>query len=131
MTRFFSLLAVVLCSILSIEAASSEAIEFESKTYDFATVSDDSVPLTHDFVFTNLSDSPLVVMSASASCGCTHARFSPEPVLPGQSGKITVTFRPAGQRGYVTKNVKVRYKAAGKKVKTVTLKITGNVVPAK
>ncbi|MDE5567507.1 MAG: DUF1573 domain-containing protein [Muribaculaceae bacterium] len=112
-----------------IAQAGGHDIEFAELTYDFGTVKSDNGPVTHDFVFTNTADVPVTVMSASVSCGCTRPKYSSEPVKPGKTGKITVSFLPKGQKGYISKNVKVRYKAAGKKTRSITIKITGNVVP--
>lgn len=109
--------------------AADHDIEFAEQTYDFGTVKAYNGLVTHEYVFTNTTDVPVTVMSASASCGCTRPKYSNEPVLPGKTGVITVSFLPKGQKGYISKNVKVRYKAAGKKVRSITIKITGNVVP--
>lgn len=109
--------------------AAEHDIEFAELTYDFGTVKSDNGPVTHEYVFTNTSDVPVTIMSASVSCGCTRPKYSSEPVKPGKTGKITVSFLPKGQKGYISKNVKVRYKAAGKKTRNITIKITGNVVP--
>lgn len=126
------LLFYLLCAVMSVgivKAADNKDISFSEKSYDFGTVKADDPVVEHEFVFTNNADVPLTVMSASASCGCTRAKYTAEPVKPGQQGKIIVTFHPKGQRGYISKNVKVRYKVAGKKVKNLTLKISGTVTP--
>lgn len=124
-----TLLAALTATFASQAAASDTAPEFEITSFDFGTVKAGDPDVTVGFNFTNPGDTPLAIVSASAACGCTRARYSPEPLRPGGSGTVTVTFRPKGQRGYVNKTVKVRYKAGGKKAKTLTLRITGNVVP--
>ncbi len=110
-------------------AGNDKGIEFAETSYDFGTVKADNGDVSHVYEFTNTSDVPLTIMSVSANCGCTHPKYSAEPVRPGEKGQITVTFQPRGQRGYISKNVKVRYKVAGKKVRNLTIKITGNVTP--
>ena len=122
---FLSVLAA--CSISF--AAEKHEISFVEVSYDFGTITAEHKPVTHEYEFTNTADVPLTVLSASASCGCTRPKYTHEPVKPGKKGKITVTFLPKGQRGYISKNVKVRYKTAGGKTRNVTLKITGNVTP--
>ena len=109
--------------------AADHELEFAELTYDFGTVKSDNGPVTHEYVFTNKAETPVTIMSASASCGCTRPKYSNEPVKPGKTGKITVSFLPKGQKGYISKNVKVRYRAAGEKMRSITIKITGNVVP--
>lgn len=110
-------------------AGGKEEINFAETVYDFGTVKADHKPVTHEYEFTNISDVPLTILSVSASCGCTRPKYDPKPVQPGKSGKIKVTFLPKGQRGYISKNVKVRYQTAGGKRKHLTLKITGMVTP--
>lgn len=124
----FILLSFVLVAF-AVNAADNKNIEFSEMAYDFGTVKADSAPITHEYVFVNTGDQPLTVLSVSASCGCTRPKYTHEPVKPGKKGKITVAFNPRGQRGYICKNIKVRYKSAGSKTRNVTLKITGNVTP--
>lgn len=129
MKKSLLILVAVISAFLSAYAADDNNIEFEEVTYDFGTVKADHGPVKHDYVFTNTGDQPLTVLSASASCGCTRPKYTHEPVKPGKKGKIEVNFLPKGQRGYISKNIKVRYKVAGGKTKNITLKITGNVTP--
>ncbi len=129
MKRILLLLFAAVMTLGVAYAADDKNITFAEKSYDFGTVKADDPIVTHEFVFTNTADVPLTIMSASASCGCTGAKYTAEPVRPGEQGKVIVTFMPKGQRGYISKNVKVRYKVAGKKVKNLTLKITGTVTP--
>lgn len=129
MKRFLLLILTAVMSLGVVYAADDKNIAFAEKSYDFGTVKADDPIVTHEFVFTNNADVPLTVMSASASCGCTGAKYTSEPVKPGEQGKIIVTFMPKGQRGFISKNVRVRYKVSGKKVKSLTLKISGTVTP--
>ncbi len=129
MKRLLLLLVAAVIGLVVASAGAPKDIDFAELSYDFGTVKASDPAITHDFIFTNPCDVPLTVMSASASCGCTRAKYTNEPVRPGEKGAVVVMFKPLGQRGYINKNVKVRYKTAGKKVKTVTLRITGNVIP--
>lgn len=129
MKKLLMILFSALLSTAVLSAAEDKDIEFAELTYDFGTVKADNGPVSHEYVFTNNADAPLTVMSASVSCGCTRPKYTSEPVKPGKTGKIKVTFLPKGQKGYISKNVKVRYKVAGEKTRNVTIKITGNVIP--
>ena len=103
------------------------AIEFSQKVYDFGTVKASKGMVVHEFEFTNTGDAPLMIISAKADCGCTRPKFDAAPVKPGKTGKIKVTVLTEGQRGYISKDIKIRTNAPS--AKRVTLKITGNVVP--
>ncbi len=49
--------------------------------------------VTHiEFNFTNKGNEPLIIKETKVECSCTTVDFPKEPILPGQSSKITVTF---------------------------------------
>lgn len=108
-------------------AAQEPAVDFPELTHDFGTIREDGGPVTHEFQFTNTGDAPLMIVNASASCGCTRPEFPKKPVKPGKTDKIKVTFLPKGRPGEFTKTVTVRTNA--KKGRKVTLKIKGFVNP--
>ena len=70
-----------------------EVVRFEEKTHDFGDllVSDKSVSCK--FVFTNISDKPVVVHNVVSSCGCTVPEWTREPIKPGATGAIEVTYK--------------------------------------
>lgn len=129
--------ALTLLSALSIngakpaETAGEPAIKFTETAFDFGTIAEKGGPVKHEFVFTNTGSAPLMILTASASCGCTRPEFPKKPVSAGKSGKIKVTFLPDGRPGEFTKTVTVKTNAKDKKQKKVTLKIKGFVNPAK
>ncbi|HRN05005.1 MAG TPA: DUF1573 domain-containing protein, partial [Muribaculaceae bacterium] len=84
-------------------------------------------PVSYEFVFTNEGESPLVIVSATASCGCTMPRYPKAPIASGKTEKIRVTYLPKGRPGEFNKSVKVR--TNDPKNKKVTLRISGVVVP--
>jgi hypothetical protein len=109
--------------------AAGPKIEFTETTYDFGTIKEENGAVTHVFEFKNTGDEKLVIISAIASCGCTTPKYPTEPIAPGATGKIKVTYNPSGRPGEFEKGVKVRYNAGDKGKQRVVIKITGNVVP--
>lgn len=105
------------------------AITFKEKSYDFGYVAEKGGPVTHIFEFKNTGDAPLVIISATASCGCTRPSYTTEPIAPGKKGKIKVTYLPDGRPGAFNKEIKVRTNA--KSAKKFVLSISGTVVSAK
>ena len=78
------------------------------------------------FKFTNVGDAPLIIHQAIASCGCTVPTYTKEPVKPGESGQIEVTYNGKGKfPGRFTKNITVR--TNGKETATVRLTISGDM----
>ena len=70
-----------------------KVVSFNEKVHDFGDilVSDKSVSCV--FVFTNISDKPVVVHNVVSSCGCTTPEWTKSPVKPGEKGNIKVTFK--------------------------------------
>ena len=77
------------------------------------------------FSFENIGTGPLVISSATTSCGCTVSKYDTKPLLPGKKGIIEVVFNSSGYNGKQTKTVTVKSNAS---VPVVLLKITGEVI---
>jgi hypothetical protein len=63
-------------------------------------------PVTHEFTFINTGNTPLVISSVKASCGCTITSYTKSPVAEGSSGFVTVTYN-AASLGVFTKTITV------------------------
>ena len=109
------------------EEKNSPNIYFAEKQYNFGIIPENGGPVTHFFEFTNTGDAPLVIISATASCGCTRPTYPMEPIGPGKKGKIKVTYLPEGRPGEFDKIIKVRTNV--KQSKKINLRITGTVKP--
>ena len=73
-------------------------MKFEKTQHNFGVFSADTAIVSYDFVFTNVGKSPLIIHQASASCGCTIPEYTLEPIMPGKTGKISVTYNGKGRR---------------------------------
>ena len=73
-------------------------MKFEHTRHDFGVFAQDTAVVTHEFVFINVGKSPLIIHQANASCGCTVPEYTLEPIMPGEKGKITVTYNGKGRR---------------------------------
>src|ERR1700743_191240 len=97
-----------------------DVVKFKELSYDFGKIKQGS-PVTHDFVFTNISGSPVIIESAVPSCGCTTP-VKPEGALQkGKDDKITAGFNAANAGPF---NKSITVKVAGTDL-PVILKITG------
>lgn len=83
----------------------SSSIEWSLTTYDFGIIQQGQ-PVIAEFEFLNTSMIPLIIHAVQPSCGCTVADYPKEPVQPGKSGKIAVTFN-AASKGVFQKSVLV------------------------
>jgi len=105
--------------------AGKARIQFAERRYNFGNIQEKKGAVTHEFVFTNTGDAPLLILDANASCGCTRPVFPKEPIGPGKSGKIKVTYLPQNRPGQFDKSITVRTNGTPKKVSLVIL---GNVI---
>ena len=77
---------------------------FETDNHEFGEIQQGE-SVTYAFKFKNTGKAPLVISSASASCGCTVPEYTKAPVEPGEEGYINVTFDSSGKSGMVSKTV--------------------------
>ena len=126
MKRILLSLSLLVCCV-AVSFAESMITFTGQKKHDFGTVKEEGGPVTTEFAFVNTGDTPLVIISATASCGCTHPKYPTDPIKPGGKGVIKVTYLPKGRPGEFNKSIKVRTNA--KNAKKVTLKISGVVIP--
>lgn len=101
--------------------------EVPELSYDFGTIPENGGPVTHEFEIRNIGDAPLMIVNATASCGCTRPDYPKKPIAAGKKANIKVTYLPAGRPGEFNKTVTVKTNA--KKTKKITLKIKGFVTP--
>ena len=103
-------------------------IKFDKTTHNFGSFSEKEPVVSCTFTFTNVGDTPLVIHQAMASCGCTVPTYTQEPVLPGKTGTIKVTYNGTGRLpGHFKKSVSLRTNA---KTEMMRLFIEGDMTPA-
>lgn len=99
-------------------------IEFEKLIHDYG-----DVPYGGngecEFHFTNTGNEPLIIQKPKSSCGCTVPSWPKEPILPGESDVIKVTYKTT-KVGTINKTITVTSNA--KTNGTVVLRIKGKVL---
>lgn len=68
----------------------------------------------------------LIVSDAKATCGCTIPKWTKDPVAPGKSGEITITFNSAGKMGKQNKVILLFSNAFNQEEK---IYLSTNVIP--
>lgn len=112
-----SLTALVLTT--SIFAQSDSAVaKFNSTTIDLGKIKQDN-PTTATFEVTNIGTEPLVIESATPTCGCTIGDYTKEPIAPGKSGFIKATYN-AKNVGAFQKTLNVKF--AGYDARPISIK---------
>lgn len=132
MKRTF-LLSALACLFALVAFAQGEEqyadIQFDKLSYDFGTFSEKDGSQSCTFTFTNTGNAPLVINQAYASCGCTVATYTKDPVQPGESGTVEVTYNGKGKTaGHFKKTISIRSNA---KKEVVRLSIEGTMTTDK
>ena len=97
MKKTVSLLVLTLIATFAM-AQSGPEMTFQHKTHNFGTIAQDTCVVTYTFLFRNTGDETLIVHQASSSCGCTVPEYTQEPIPPGFTGEIKVTYNGKTKR---------------------------------
>lgn len=92
--------------VASIPTGPSTTIDFGATEHNFGKINQDSEN-TKIFKFTNTGNEPLIIQTATGSCGCTVPKFPKDPIAPGATGEIEVVYKPGKQKGSQQKTVTV------------------------
>ncbi len=109
-----------------VENPNAAIASFDKTMFDMGNLPQ-GIPAVASFTLTNDGKEPLIISSAKASCGCTNLKYEKDPVLPGKSTQISVTYNAAAPGNFV-KTITVNTNASEK---PVVLSIKGTVEPKK
>ncbi|SKB39502.1 DUF1573 domain-containing protein [Daejeonella lutea] len=118
--------AVTTAATTETAPADAPVFKFVKESYDFGQITDGE-KVSYDFKFSNTGKSPLIITSATATCGCTVPDYPKEPVAPGAEGVIRVVFDSSGKLGMQNKVITI---TANTVPEITQLNILGNVVNA-
>ena len=126
--KFLKLFIVsLLLTIPAVVAAAQEgSLTFSTITWNFGDIEEASGPVSHTFIYRNTSSREQRLDMVIPSCDCTTASYSREPVLPGATGEVTVTYDPTSLPGQFRQNVRI-FTEGGKVM--YRLYLEGNVRP--
>lgn len=97
------LAAAAYAAFLAPTALAGPAITWLSSVHDFGAFDEDDGIVSCEIPYVNSGDSPLLLTGARASCGCTTPQISREPLAPGDTAAIVVSFDPTGRPGRFSK----------------------------
>lgn len=128
MKKFLYILLLPIATLLCNSAvaqggtASPQAIEFSKKVHNFGKISVNEGEKHCSFEFRNVSDKPVVINNILSSCGCTTPKWPKKPIMPGEGGKVEVTYLN-DQGPYPFDKALTVYTSAS--TKPIVLRITG------
>ncbi|WP_420581228.1 DUF1573 domain-containing protein [Reichenbachiella sp.] len=132
--KYILSLAVIFCLGFSANAQDAELlaptppgpfIKFSEESHDFGDI-EQGEKVEYTFEFTNTGDAPVVISNVLTTCGCTASSWPREPVLPGTSSKIEVSFNSAGKIGHQNKVITIMSNATNNPER---IKIVTNILP--
>ncbi|RHJ93435.1 DUF1573 domain-containing protein [Parabacteroides bouchesdurhonensis] len=119
----FIFMAILLTTGMA-SAQQKAVISAEVTTHDFGDIKEANGKVSHTFQISNTGDAPLVITRVIASCGCTTPEWTKEPIAPGKTGDVKVTYDPNGRPGPFAKTISVY---SNGKTGSYILTIRGNV----
>jgi len=96
-------------------------IKFKSLVHDYGNIYKGDNGVCH-FEFTNAGKADLQLTNVSSSCGCTVPEWPKDPIAPGQSATIKVSY-DTKRVGGISKSIYVDSNTGER----VTLSIKGNI----
>ncbi|SDC67277.1 Protein of unknown function [Algoriphagus faecimaris] len=121
----FSVFVLLFSTQAFAQSENGPVISFKEKSIDFGDLKQGD-KVSHTFELTNTGTAPLVISNVAATCGCTVPSWPKEPVAPGASAKIEVSFNSAGKMGKQNSVVRI-YSNASEPIEKVSL--ISNVLP--
>jgi len=121
-----NLITILFVGIMSLGVFAQEKvakIEFKTDTIDYGTIEKGSDGV-RVFVFTNTGNAPLIISDVKSTCGCTVPKKPEGPIMPGQTGEISVKY-DTNRVNPIRKTITVTSNAD---TPTVALKIKGEVI---
>ncbi len=82
----------------------TEVTFIDSTTFSFDTIKEGD-KIHHAFLLKNTGTKNLLIANAFGSCGCTVPEFPKDPVKPGDTATIKVTFNSTGKHDEQHKTV--------------------------
>lgn len=122
-----NLITVLFVGLISFSVSAQEKaakIKFKTDVIDYGTI-EKGADGVRVFEFTNTGNAPLIITKVKSSCGCTIPSKPKGPILPGETGKISVKY-DTNRVMPIRKTITVSTNAVN--APTIALKIKGLVV---
>lgn len=102
----FIFMAILLATGMA-SAQKKAVISADETSHDFGQIKEADGKVSTTFVIKNTGDAPLVITRVIASCGCTTPEWTKEPIAPGKTGNIKITYDPKGRVAPFSKTISV------------------------
>lgn len=96
------------------------------RNHDFGVFHEKDGKVRCQMRVTNTGSAPLLIVKAQAGCGCTGIDYPEEPIMPGDTATVSLSYNPSGRPGQFTKQAII---FTNTDTKRTILEISGNVIP--
>jgi uncharacterized protein YdeI (BOF family) len=100
-------------------------ITFQETEFNFGDVQQGD-KVEHIFTFKNTGTAPLILSNVLTTCGCTAPEWPRDPIAPGKTAQVRVTFNTAGKMGVQNKVITVVSNATNAQERVA---LVGNILP--
>lgn len=87
-----ALLLAFSCMAASAQTKITDGLVIDKTVHNFGDILLDNGPVSCQFSLKNTGSKPAVIYNVTTTCGCTDVEWTREPIMPGKSGKISVTY---------------------------------------
>lgn len=120
-------LFVTLSCFSLIGLSQAPRFEADNEVHKFADTREGEL-LSHVFTITNTGDAPLIISDYKVACPCTKAELPSNPILPGKSYQMKITFDTKGKYEWQDRAILLQTNTKKKEEK---LRIKVYVIPEK
>ena len=95
MKRLFTVVAAALmfsCIAAQAQEKITDGLEIDKFVHNFGDILLDSGPVSATFTLKNTGNKPVVIYNVTTTCGCTNVDWTKEPIRPGKTGTVSVTY---------------------------------------
>lgn len=103
----------------------STTLSVDRMDHDFGDIQEAAGNVETTFTVTNSGSNPLLISEAKGSCGCTVPDYPRDPIQPGESREIAVSFDPKGKQGPQNKTVTIM---ANTEPATTVISLRSNII---
>ena len=119
------LIAWLLASVALSLVAQPQATWLE-RQHDFGVIREQDGKAHCQLRVMNTGTEPLLIVKVQVGCGCTGINYPEEPIMPGDTATVRLSYNPSGRPGQFTKQAII---FTNTDIKRTIVEISGNVIP--
>lgn len=129
MAAMFAITSIsMLANTFTATGQTASSLRFIPESLDYGMIRETDGEVTRKVKAVNATSDTTFVISARTSCGCSSVDYNSDPIAPGDTTEVYITYDPTNRPGKFLKTIKIY---TGKERVPNTFKIHGTVIPSK